>query len=261
MSGGYEVILNNLKLFSGSGLLVLLFAVSLVFLYIRRRTERDRDILVLYPIAMLLIYFCPMWILYSAKRNDSEILYRILWLVPMGIVICAALVELINMLPKEKRVLGVVASLVLIFMCGKYIYSNTQFTRAQNIYHVPQDVVEICNIIETPGREVRACVPDELLQYIRQYDSYIHLSYGRDVLLSGDSQNISDLRTLVTAEELDAEAIAEKLREEKTPYFVIPRDRILDHSMEDYGFNYVAGVGEYDIYLDAHANVSLIYED
>ena len=74
---------------------------------------------------------------------------------------------------KKKRVFAVAACL-LIVVSGKLVYSNSLFERAENIYHMPQEVVDICDAIEIEGREVMAAFPDEFLLYVRQ----IRLWYG-----------------------------------------------------------------------------------
>ena len=56
---------------------------------------------------------------------------------------------------------------VLVMLSGSFIYSNEFFNRAENLYHVPQSVVDICDAIEVEGREVMAVFPAELLQYVR----------------------------------------------------------------------------------------------
>lgn len=257
----YDIILDNLKSYTGTGLLFILLTVSVTYLGIKFKDSGVKYMMFWYPIAVLLVYFCPIWILYSIKRNDSDILYRIMWLMPVGIVIATAFTEFVFSLPKKYRGVGTIIAVLVIILSGQYIYANKQFTKAENIHHMPDEVIEICNVIETPGREVRACVPDELLQYVRQYSSFVHLTYGRDILLSGESALYSDLHDLLNEECPQTEAIVMELRDSYTPYLVISSDKILDPPITDFDFKYVASAGKYDIFLDEHANVTLIFDD
>jgi len=259
MIGGYDTILDNLRSYSGVGLILVLLTASVVYLSIKFKNVSSKYAFVWYPAAVFLVYLCPLWVVYISKRNDSAILYRVLWLIPVGVIICAALVELIFSLPSKNRPVAVIMSLVIFMLSGRYVYANTQFLKSENIYHIPQDVIDICEIIETPGREVKACFPDELLQFVRQYSSYVYLAYGRDVFFEGFVKPDVLLRDLLQDENPDTQAIADELRNSYTPYLILRKDKVLNPSITEYEFKYVDSVGEYDIYLDERANISLEY--
>lgn len=257
MTGGYDTILTNLRDYSGSGLLFLLLVVSIVFLSIRYRQKSGKVMFAVYPVVMLLVYFCPIWIIYISKRNDADILYRLLWLIPVGVVICAALIEFIFLLPDNKRFLGVISAILLIMMSGKYLYINPQFSPAENIHHIPGEVVEICDLIEVPGREIQACFPDEMLQYVRQYNPYIFMPYGRDVFFEGFMKPDTPLRDLLLEECLDGEAVANELRMEYTSYLIVSKEKEFSPKLTEFEFDKIGSVGDYDIYLDLRANITL----
>lgn len=251
MTESYRVILDNLRSYSGTGFLFILLLAAITFLSIRHRKSDKKYMLVWYPVVVLLIYFCPVWIVYVAKRNDADILYRLLWLIPSGVIICVALIELIYMLPSKNRALGVVASVILIILSGKYTYANTQFTKAENVYHMPQTVVDICDDLKMPGREVRACFPDELLQYVRQYSSYVHMPYGRDIFYSGFMRPDVPLWDILHEEEIDVQALVDELRRTDTHYLIIDHETELSPALSEYDFVCVNTVDGYDVYVDA----------
>lgn len=257
MFQSYSLILDNLKSYSGTGFLFILMLASVAFLSVRYRKSFGKYYFVWYPVAILLVYFCPIWIVYAAKRNDADILYRILWLIPSGVIICVALIELVYMLPKRSRAVGVVASVILIMVSGRYTYANTQFSKAENVYHMPQAVVDICAEIEVPGREVRACFPDELLQYVRQYSSYVHTPYGRDIFFSGFMRPDVPLWDYLYAEEIDTELLANELRETWTHYLIIEHEKELVPALSEYDFVRIGTVDKYDIYVDANSDVGM----
>ena len=92
-------------------------------------------------------------------------------------------VQLCGKLAGRKRYVGITLAIVLFTISGSLIYRNPNFQKAENAYHVPQSVVDICDTIEVPGREVMAAFPGELLQYVRQYSNVICMPYGRDIMV------------------------------------------------------------------------------
>ena len=67
---------------------------------------------------------------------------------------------------------------------GRLIYTDIYMVDAVNIYHMPATVVDICDALHVEGREVKALVPDEMQQFVRQYDPCIHIPYGREYMMN-----------------------------------------------------------------------------
>lgn len=257
----YSMFFETLKQYSGSGLLFVLFLLSILFLGFKTAKTPEKKITVWYPIFVLLIFFCPIWLIYDKIRDDSGILYRILWLVPMSIVVCYGLVQAVFMLPKKFRTVGFGIAVLLIILSGKYVYSNPFFSKAENKYHVPETVVKICDELMVEGREVRVCMPLEFIQYTRQYSPYIVLTYGRDVLLYDVGDPASNVNVLFREEVYNAGDIAAELRRTSTPYLVVQKDIPFTESMGNYGFFYYDTIDDYDIYLDCEAYLGLWNEE
>lgn len=255
----YSMFSETLKQYSGSGLLFLLFLISVLFLGFKTSKTTEKKITVWYSLFVLAVFFCPVWLIYDRIRDDSGILYRILWLIPMSIIICYALIQAVFLIPKKYRVFGFSAAVLLIMLSGKYVYSNPFFSKAENQYHVPETVVKICDELRVEGREVRVCMPLEFIQYTRQYSPYIVLTYGRDVLLYDDGDSSSDVHVLFREEVYNAYEIAAELKRTSTPYFVVQKDISFTESMGNYGFYYYDTIDDYDIYLDSEAYLGLVF--
>lgn len=253
----YTNMINNVTSFAGGGLLWPLFLICALILLIKAKKTPVKHLLVWFPIMVFVCYFCPIWTLYFSTRKDGAILYRLLWLIPFSCVICYTFVEAVFLLPKKEKTLFFVLSIVIIMLCGNYVYDNPGFSRAENTYHVPQEVVDICDEIVVPGREVKAAFPNELVGMVRQYSPYIVLTYGRGVLLSGGTQEYSDVSLFLNSSEVDADILCTALRESETAYVIIPSDAIIKGSMAEHEFYYVKTIGNYDIYLDDYAYLGL----
>lgn len=71
------------------------------------------------------------------------------------------------------RILTAAVLAILIMVSGNYVYDDVFFREAENQYHVPETVVDICDAIRVEGREVLALFPADMVQYVRQYDPTI----------------------------------------------------------------------------------------
>lgn len=248
--------------FSGSGLLSVLFLASVVFLGFKLNKGPNKTMFVWFSIFSLAVFFCPLWLIFMNLREDGEILYRILWLIPMGAVVAYAFIEIIFMLPKKYRTCSFAVAALLIMLCGKYVYSNVQFHKAENKYHIPQNVVDICDEIVIKGREVRACFPTEMVQYVRQYTSFICQPHSRDNILWGSAYDeYSTIGALIDKEIYDTEAIAKELRRSNTQYFIVNSNQEFTESIVNYDFALVTNIDGYDVYLDNEAYLGLDFEN
>lgn len=248
--------------FSGSGLLVVLFLASVVFLMFKLNKGPKKTVLVWFSVIALFVFFCPLWLIFKSLRTDGEILYRILWLIPMGAVVAYALVELIALFPKKWTPVAMCGAVLLLMVCGKYVYGNVQFHKAENEYHIPQSVVDICDEIKIEGREIRACFPLEMVQYVRQYTSLICQPYGRDNILWGSAYDeYSTIAYLLDVDVYDTAAIAEELRRSDTAYFIVSPDKKFAENITDYGFSLVKNIDGYDVYLDDNAYLGLNFDN
>jgi len=142
---------------------------------------------------------------------------------------------------------------LIIMISGKYIYSNPHFSKAENSYHVPQDVVDICDDIRIEGREIRACFPIERIQYVRQYSPYVCLAYGRTVLLGDGFNEYTNVENYLGDEVLNTEALINELRHYDNHYLILTKDRKMTESPDTYGYRFVKTYGDYNLYLDENA--------
>lgn len=256
IKNGFNAITDSFKSFQGNGLVIILFLLSLVYLGFGRKEKYVKDGLVKYSVYVLLVFFCPLWYIYIYFFYDYEILYRILWLLPIGVVICYSLVDVISKFSEKIRPWAFLGAVLLIVVSGEFTFRNENFHPAENEYHIPQVVVDICDEISVEGREIRAAVPDELLPYVRQYTSMVCLPYGRETLMGSDV-GWSELKMLLDADMVNTSEMAKMMRETDTPYLVVKNDKHFSESLSDYEFMYVTSIDEYDIYLDNQAYIGI----
>lgn len=242
--------------FTGSGLNFTLLLVGLLYLGIRLKRSEEKTLMFFFPLYVLAVFFCPVWVLYNMLREDGVILYRLLWMIPAGVIVCYVLVEVIALLPAKRRGLAFAGAILLLMLSGKYVYSNSQFSKAENLYHVPDALVKICDELRYPGREVRVCMPMEFMQYSRQYSPYICLTYGRYVLLYNTGDTATNIDKLLSEDIISAKDVSNELRWTDTPYIVLSGKENFDESITIYGFEFYKSIGGYNIYFDSTVDLT-----
>lgn len=239
--------------FMGSGLVVVLFLVSMIYLWITEKRKPMRILFVYVPTLTLLIYFNPLFFRFFYGLVGEEIYFRICWLLPVIMVIAYTVVSVCEILKGGKRVGFVVAALMILMVSGKLVYSSPLYSRAENPYHVPQKVVDICDAIELEGREVMAAFPDEFILYVRQYSPAVCMPYGREVLQG----YYNELRSLIMSEEIDVERLSRVAKSKLCHYVIFSEEAVLSEEMENYGYEKFAVMHGYVIYKDTTMNFTL----
>lgn len=209
---------------SGSGMLTALFLCALVFLFFQEKETYKRILLVYLPASWIGILFLPITYQMIAGIIDEELYYRFFWMLPMTLVIAYALVQAYSLYQGVyKKVLAIGLALLLV-VGGDFVYNNWRYSAAENKYHVPESVVDMCDLMHAEGREVMAVFPAEMMQYVRQYDSTVLMPYGRNVLVP-DWKMDHPLYNIMEEEVLDSKALGESAYVHNCMYVVVAEDK------------------------------------
>lgn len=245
----WSEVVNLFREYMGTGLIVIWYLLSVVYLLLREKRKEIRVIFVYVPIILLLLYFNPLFAHLVYNLVGGETYYRILWLLPMTMSIAYTCAGIYGELKGRKKEIFAVCMAGLFMVSGSFIYSNPYFHRAENLYHVPDSVVEICDAINVPGREVRAVFPAELLQYVRQYSAVTCMPYGREVLVAG-WQFVDDMYEIMESEEIDLEQLLALSRPRECHFIVFCQDSKLTGKPAEQGLELVLETGGYAVYRD-----------
>ena len=186
MAGYLKQSLDTVLAFGGNGLLLLYFLASVVFLLVTEKDKGIRKLMAEYPIAILLIFFIPLFpYLVCTVFHEQETFYRFLWLIPMSAVSAYATICFLEKIKIKwlKLVIGAFA-MVCVAIGGNPGYQSPVMIPATNAYQIPEQVIELCDAMNVPGREVEAVFPHELVPYVRQYTPYIKMPYGYETLVA-----------------------------------------------------------------------------
>ncbi len=239
--------------YGGSGLMLCWFIVAWLYLLIKEKKESKRILFVYAPAVMLIIFFNPLFYGFFGQMSEEDIYFRFLWLVPITMVVGYAIVKIYNTLAENKKTVFIIIAMIMLVISGRIVYTNPLFTKAENEYHVPQAVANICDAIIVDGREVMAVFPEEFLLYVRQYTPYVCMPYGRDVLKGG----YNDLYGIMGQTEINAEELAYWVKLDGCHYIIISEEKKLIGSLEDYDYELFAVIDGYCIYRDTTIYIGL----
>jgi hypothetical protein len=243
----------------GTGLIFSWFLVILCYLWVKEKRKYLRVIFIYMPLVLLAIFFNP-WLGGLFYRYVAEdIYYRILWLLPVTVVISYGIVHLFHHLSERKKPIFIILCVGLILVSGRYIYGDVHFQKAENIYHMPQSVVEICDFIAVDGREVMAAFPKEMIPFVRQYDPTVCMPYGREVQLEMWG-NHNPFYEAMDASILDVGELTRMAREEGCHFVIVSGTKEKVGTFQEYGFKLLATFQHYEVYGDQE-NVPVLMND
>lgn len=222
----------------------LLFFASLTYIFMHKE-EKEKRFWGYFTLVALFIFFNPICAKIITKYCIEETVYwRYLWILPISLLIAYVGTKLIE---KEQ---GKIAKGILLGLCtiviiasGHNMFNGGNFTRAENIYKIPQDVVDICNVINQKQIEDKIALPEGLRYYVRQYDAGINVLYTRMIYHTSQSKLIKELEK----PKPNAKAIDGLLNEEDCRYVIINTNEQLVNELGEYSFDEIGRTENYII--------------
>jgi len=240
-----QTIMEIFKSYGGTGYFTILFFLSLIYLGYSEEDRRVRTILVYIPAIIFLLFFIPLfYLLYNTL--DSGTYYRILWLIPMTVIIAYAGCKAIG----HHTRLGVVIGCIVLAISGTYVYNSQHITKAENLYHLPQETVDICEMImpEEGEERVWALFPVEQVHFVRQYTTTIQMPFGRENLVETWYYEHHPLYTLLQQEVIPVKELSELSIEYYCNYIFLLKTMEVEGDMDEYGIELIGETENYLVY-------------
>lgn len=244
MSSAFQTFYN----YMGTGLIVIWYLVALMYLFHQEKRRPRRILFVYMPVIVLLLFFNPLFAGLFKMLVGEEIYFRIAWLLPIIVTIAYCVVIICEQLKGKKAVLFTAICLALTVVSGKLVYSSPLYSRAENVYHMPDSVVHICDAIKVPGREVMAAFPIELLQYVRQYSPMVCMPYGRLVLMG----YYDEFCSAMNADVIELDTLVPMARAARCHFLIFRQDQIIVGQTKEYGWELFLETDGYVIYRDTN---------
>ena len=222
---------------SGTGYFVL-WLLAVLYILIKGG-RRDRELFLPGAAVLIATVFNPVVPLILDKIFDvSSEYYRLFWIAPVIILVPYVMTELIVNAKNtgEKAVTCVLVTAVLL-LGGNFVYAGG-FKTAENIYKVPDELIEISRIIHSDSdseytkaffeyeynMEIRQLDPKMLLCIDREEYLYaMSYSYTEDMLIEGENPTNRILALLVRNNRMEGADFTDALEETKTEYVVLTK--------------------------------------
>ncbi len=243
----WNSIIDLYEKYIGTGMIAGLLLVAVIYLFVTEKNKTTRVVFLYMPLMVLVLFFCPFFASAFNHFVGIEIYFRFMWLVPVAVILGYAAVRIITSLTGKKQIVAAVAMAAIVMISGSFIYKNPDYPPAENVYHVPQEVVDICDAIRVEGREVMAAFPKEHLLYVRQYSPYICMPYGREVYI-GAIQN--DLYDTLEMDTIKVEDVVKYARQKDCHYVIFSNEKKIIGKFEDYEYRLFDEISGYLIYED-----------
>jgi hypothetical protein len=231
----------------------LLLLISSIYLIVKESDVRKKIIFGVMPFVVVAGFLFPITKKLYVKAfgiENANTYYRILWIIPMYVTIAYAFTKFIASLNSTvKKCVAVGVAVVGIIITGSCVYANEHVFMAENIYHLPQNVIDICDRIKPTEDEgtVRAAFTPELVYFVRQYDPNILMPYGRDYV---DHDYYTGVFKVMKEEEIETQELLYYTRVDLDRYIILPVDKKLDEDITMYDAKLVGTIDGYNIFED-----------
>ena len=219
------------ELFSQGSFIVPIFLLALVIAAIITKNKIYIRLVFVPTIITLLVILNPFFIDKIVAFSSPQRMVRVWWLLPIVIVFSYIFVCLIYL--KRNRIYRYIVFAIIfigIVYFGSYMFSSNNFAKAENIYKVPNEVIEICETIEEDGNEGKLFPAIEYVEYYRQYDANITLVYGRVASATGV------VYEHMMVDEYDLDWVTEVMNYHNAKYLALCKNRIIPDNIGDYGY-------------------------
>ena len=210
----------------------LLFVVALGLILFFEKEKIKRYTFLWYTGLVLVFIYNPLtliigkWIL---KENAFEQYYlRFYSVIPVLIIVAYGLTLFVMRFQGKQKLIALVASLAVVCICGRCLYTEDWFTKAENRNKVPQDVITISDVFaDYEGDTIRIMAPLDVTIYLRQIDSRFSMPYGRE---------IDDIAYELTNPTPNPKSVADYCAENNVDYVVVSAAEDILNTYLNYGF-------------------------
>lgn len=245
MNGADSVLEVVQKYYNGS--IVLVLAGIFAIMYFGRTAKEKKAYMIALCICLCLLFNdISYWLI--KKIGEEDTYYRFLWIMPC-LILCGLLaMEVFEKLQsKYQKIMMIVVCAVVFFLYGSDNVGKF-FKLPENIYQIPQRIVDICDIIEADrpeGKSVVVFAEDGVLDGAREYNANINgvvegdVEYLEIMMDANDSNMMGTLLKVI-------------IKLAKIDYIVVANeDNAFRAAMMSAGCTVVGDTGEYMI-LNTH---------
>ena len=122
-----KAVAEDVLLYNGDSFLIPLFLIALLFLWVTEKDRKVRVVLLYLVAALVVVFLCPVYA-WIGMKIDQDVYYRVLWSLPVGVLVCYSAVRLMTRfrLLVSKALVFVMAVLIFILQ-GDLVYTKTLY--------------------------------------------------------------------------------------------------------------------------------------
>lgn len=245
-----EVSIKNLAL-QGTGSGVFFLSFLLLFYLLKDRECRYK---LLYPnIIIWALFENPFIVQIIWTRVLGYGVHRLANCIPIGFIIAFSISYFWNETNKKETWIFAIGIVFLMLLSADNI--NGDFKKAENLYGIPQDVIEVSELVLDEEEKPLLLVSMPDANFFRQYSSDVQLLFGEDVT-AGKMYSAKklpdvyyDINRLMNEKPLNVCSVSEQVAEFDVDYIVINKEKFTDVVNEDnQWYHYYSTIGKYAVY-------------
>lgn len=182
---GFDAMVEIYSLYFKNGwYLAVIAAVIIIILWMDKKKEARWLLITCGLIWILFLNPVVIGLICGMKGSETGRFVRIFWIFPFIPGIAYVVTKLMHKHKVYQRILILAGTAAILFLTGGTILSKVNFTKADNLYKLPAEVIEVADKIEENKKDEweHPCVFTNyyLSIYLRQYDGNMYLVSGRE---------------------------------------------------------------------------------
>ena len=161
------------------------FLAIAILYFIKYRAEHT-DVLIIYSGILLLLFSNPSFYWLIVEKMSLDTIYpRILLCIPVSLIVAYAMTRIVMHGNQNKKVIckRLIMALLLTILCGECVYTTDAVRIAENVYHIPQEAIDIVTILQEDSNDltqVTVAMPNyPSCRFVQLYDVSFKMPYGR----------------------------------------------------------------------------------
>lgn len=237
---------------------IALLALMCVYAFDKRiRAKRMFLYIPLIYIILLIINPLAYWVF---ERAGIQYAYsRVYWFIPIMPVIAYFLIWAVKNANNIQKCVLALAFVIIMLFSGSFVYKAFPFGAAKNQYHIPQDTIDIADMIlaDNTRKGNKAVMPEAVSRSTRSYTSKIAVMFGAfgwEMYYDEDTEDTNtinlqnQLYSEINSDEPDIGAILRAAWALEWEYIVLPKGKTSKEQMNEGWFNYIGSSDNYDLY-------------
>lgn len=264
---------SKLNMYFGTGSIAVLFLCALLFWVIRKEKSRQMRFYVYYVVIALVGMLNPVSLYVIDKTGNMEVYERFFWLL---MTTCMLAFTFATFVHKDKKML--LPLLVLLLLCGRSVFTDTEYKTAENMEKISQEAVEVSEIIMRdfeglaadaavePNRvgiaSPRAVVTEPLSEDIRMYNANIELWYVRKNFGNFYNKSFRDVSWLMTMDnsEVPVDTLVKGMKKKDFQYFVLGNWQELIGDISKHDITLIGSTKNYRVYKYQEPEEYVLYQ-